>query len=396
MRRSAEGSLEPSSLSPRQSAGSVYAGAVSGASFCAVYDFELFPYALGDALTWNVQTAIRCEDLGREQVDIFICLDERHPAFHYQSDLVNADNCGLLFNELFGAFATHPKLGSIFVYRRREEMLARLRIVSEGDAANSGALADYERALGSGKYRLDLRNEYFTKSIHSHERMNAFAAEHGQIPLLRSSTGCEPEIAGLMEKRFIGNRIVAVHMRLRRVDAGYGAHETYGRDSDFLEWYGFLREAESKYPDVQFVVLGRLQEKPLALLELPNVISLRTLGLGLGHELTLILRSDLFIGTSSGFAAMANFSEIPYFITRMNRNSCMAYGIASGSDRLPFAKERQILVYEPETSDMLMRLLERGLDSVPARAVRANVPELAAAGSASAAESAGLCDRYDG
>ena len=60
---------------------------------------------------------------------------------------------------------------------------------------------------------------------------------------------------------------------------------------------------------MQFVVVGRLQEKPLELLRLPNVISLRTLGLGLGHELTLMLRCDLFIGTSSGFAAMANFSR---------------------------------------------------------------------------------------
>ena len=33
-------------------------------NYCAVYDFELMPYALGDVLTWNVQTAIRCEEAG--------------------------------------------------------------------------------------------------------------------------------------------------------------------------------------------------------------------------------------------------------------------------------------------------------------------------------------------
>ena len=347
---------------------------MTGRSYCAVYDFGLFPYALGDVLTWNVQTAIRCEELGREHVDAYICVDERHPPNIFQRDLITADNCGLFFNELSGAFGTHPKPGNVFLYRRREEMLERLRDALRGDVANSEDLADYQRALADYQRALTTRGdgpalmmEYFTKSIHSHERINAFAAKHGRIPLLRPSMGCEPDVSGLITKRFPGRRIVAIHVRLRRLDAGYGAEQTYWRDSDFLEWFEFLKEAEKSHPDVQFVVMGRLQEKPLELLRLPNVISLRALGLGLGHELSLTLRSDLFIGTSSGFAAVANFSEVPYFVTKMNPGACRAFAIAPGSERLPFAGERQILVYEPETRDLLMRLLERGLQGVPPR-----------------------------
>jgi hypothetical protein len=84
--------------------------------------------------------------------------------------------------------------------------------------------------------------------------------------------------------------------------------------------------------------------------------------MGLGHELTLMLKSDLFIGTSSGFAALANFSAIPYFITRMNPGSCHAYAIPEGADRLPFAQSNQKLIYAQETSELLMKLLETGLD----------------------------------
>jgi len=338
--------------------------APTGATLIAAYDFELFPYALGDVLTWNVQTAIRCEELGRSRVDVYICSDESQPPFYYQRDLVTRDNCGLFFNELFGAFETHPMLGGLFVYRRREAMLEDMLRASKGDAENTAAYLEYRRALGGGKFRLDARSEYFTKSIHSHERMNEYAATQGRIPLLHPSPHCEAEIARLVGDQFHGKTVVTIHIRLRRIDSGYGASETHGRDSDFLEWYDFLREAGSRYPEVQFVVLGRLQEKPLELLRMQNVMSLRTLGLGLGHELTLMLRSDLFIGTSSGFAAMANFSEIPYFITRMNRNSCIAYGIESGAERLPFAKERQVLIYETETSEVLMGLLERGLEGL--------------------------------
>jgi len=154
-----------------------------------------------------------------------------------------------------------------------------------------------------------------------------------------------------------------VHMRLRRVDAGYGAIVTYGRDADFLEWYEFLKATQRSHPEIQFVVLGRLQEKPLELLALPNVLSLRSLGLGLGHELTLLLQSDLFVGSSSGFAAMANFCPVPYFVTQVSAQSCRAYGIEPGARRLPFASERQTLVYEPESRELLARLLESALPS---------------------------------
>lgn len=189
--------------------------------------------------------------------------------------------------------------------------------------------------------------------------------------------GCEPDLTGLITKRFAGKRIVTFQMRLRRLDAGYSAANTYWRDSDFLEWYEFLKEAEKTFPDVQFVTVGRLQEKPLELLRLPNVTSLRVLGLGLGHELGLIIKSDLFIGTSSGFAAMAFFSKVPYFITKMNQTACDAYQIKQGAERLPFASERQILVYEPETRELLMELLKRGLQGV---APRSGTPPLASGG----------------
>ncbi len=332
--------------------------------YCAVYDFELMPYALGDVLTWNVQTAIRCEELGRDKVDVYICMDERYPSSIYQWDLITAENSALFFNELFGAFGTHPRLGDLHIYRDRDVMLSKLRELAADDPDTAESISDYEHAV---KHREDgnVLVSYFTKYIHSHERINAFALKHGRIPLLRASAGCEPDVAGLITKRLAGRRIVPFHTRLRSLDVGYGGAHTLDRDSDFLEWYEFLRTAAERRPDVQFVALGRLQEKPLEMLKLPNVMSLRTFGLGLGHELTLTLRSHLFMGTSSGFAAMANFSTVPYFITRMNPESCRAYRIEPGIDRLPFATQRQRLVYEPETRELLMRLLEQGLDGNP-------------------------------
>jgi hypothetical protein len=329
-------------------------------TYNAIYDFELMPYALGDVLTWNVQTAILCELGKHERVDVHICLDERSPASIYQKEMITPENCGIYFNELFSAFGTHPYLGSLFVYRRREDMIERLEPEAARDPLNAEAFGDYRAALGK-LTDLDALVAYFTKYIYYHERINDFARSEGRIPLLHASLGCGPDVEGLLTRRLAGRKVVVVHPRLRRLDAGYAGSHTHFRDSDFLEWYEFLKGAEAKHPEVQFVMVGRLQEKPIEFLRLPNVISLRSYGLGLGHELTLMLRANLFIGTSSGFAAMANFSEIPYFITKMNKESCNAYRIPEGAERLPFANERQVLVYEPESRELLDQLLMRGL-----------------------------------
>jgi hypothetical protein len=333
---------------------------MNASTYNAIYDFELMPYALGDVLTWNVQTAILCEQGRHERVDVHICLDERFPASIYQKEMITPENCGLYFNELFGAFGTHPRLGNLLVYRRREEMIKRLAPEAERDPLNAEAFKDYQDALGR-RDDLDFLVAYFTKYIYYHERINEFADRQGRIPLLRGSLGCGPDVEGLVSKAFAGRRIVVVHPRLRRLDTGLAGSHTYERDSDFLEWYEFLSAAAQGHPDVQFVVVGRLQEKPIEFLRLANVASLRSYGLGLGHELTLMLRANLFIGASSGFAAMANFSEVPYFITKMNKESCNAYRIPEGAERLPFATDRQQLVYQPESRQLLEQLLVRGL-----------------------------------
>ena len=326
----------------------------------AIYDFGIMPYALGDVLTWNVQTAIQCELANLEKVNINIILDSENCASIYQKEMIRPDNFELHFNELFSSFGTHPNLGNIFIYRSRKEFLESYMVTENSNQLNLEAYNDYLDAINNPN-NLDLLVSYFTKYIYYHERINKFAYSAGRIPLLKSSLGCEPDISGLLNKRLAGKHIVIIHPRLRKLDIGYAGNHTHSRDSDFLEWYNFLKHIYIDYPDIQFVLVGRLQEKPIEFLRLPNVISLRSYGFGLGHELTLMLRANLFIGTSSGFAAMANFTKVPYFITKMNTDSCKAYQIPFGCDRLPFSTDHQLLIYESESSELLSKLLIQGL-----------------------------------
>ena len=333
----------------------------------AIYDFGLLPYALGDVLAWNVQTAIRSEQLGCAGVDIYLCIDPERPAFGPQRQFINRHNSELFFTELHSAFCTHPRLGDIHIYRSRESLLAELDRVAGGTTA----VADYVAALrAEGSSNTDgwmalgstLPRYYFVQA-QDYGLIARFAAEGNPVPHLQPAAGCSGDVDALFEHALAGKRIVPFHLRLRQLDRGYGGSASYMRDSDFSEWFSFLKAAAKSHPEVQFIALGRLQEKPLDILSLPNVTSLRLLGMGLGHELTLMLRSDAFIGTSSGFAECAVFSSVPYFITKMTETSCSTYGIPFGASRLPFAcADHQELTYGPETADFLLGCLEKVLE----------------------------------
>ena len=136
-------------------------------SMVAIYDFALFPYALGDVLTWNVQTAIRCRELGLAAVDIYICLDKRYPSGFFQRDLINSDNYELFFSELYSALGTHPCLGNIFIYRRREEIVERLLDIGEQELSVIEGIDDYLSILefsARHKTRTDIITAEFEKN----------------------------------------------------------------------------------------------------------------------------------------------------------------------------------------------------------------------------------------
>jgi hypothetical protein len=326
----------------------------------AVYDFALFPYALGDVLTWNVHTAIRASEVGRPFVDILVCADPGRPASIYQQGLVHQDNYLLHLHELLPAFHTHPALRHIKIFRNREDMLREASGYASGSQEIAEDLAQFSKAIIPAASEAE-RNAYFIKFIYSHRKLNRWYESQRRIPKLVAPLSYAHDIEALSASLFRERRPVVVHFRLRRMDLSMEGSHTYERDSDFCQWYEFLVNTQKQIPEVQFIVLGRLPEKPLAVLQLENVTSLRTLGMNLGHELAMIAKADLFIGSSSGFAAMANFTDTPYFITKMGQSPCDAYEIPLGTKQLPFAEPNQHLVYGPESKEVLERLLKEGL-----------------------------------
>jgi hypothetical protein len=88
------------------------------------------------------------------------------------------------------------------------------------------------------------------------------------------------------------------------------------------------------------------------------------MGFGLAHELTLLHKSDLFMGSSSGFSAMATFSNVPYIITNFEHEMSENIGVPVGTTKYPFAFDHQILSWEKETAEMLLNLFNEMYKSI--------------------------------
>lgn len=68
------------------------------------------------------------------------------------------------------------------------------------------------------------------------------------------------------------------------------------------------------------------------------------------------------MGSSSGFAAMANFTKVPYVITKIGSNAVNSYEIKYGEEKLPFASNQQNLIYEKESPELFNKLLKDWLN----------------------------------
>lgn len=337
-------------------------------TFAAIYDFSLFPYAFGDVLTWNIRTAMAAHEAGAKRCQLVVLADEKLPHCPFQTR-PEPDQCQLFLSELLPAFYAHPCATSYSIFHNREEFLIHIESLQRSGAFPGKEYQEYQKAFQatySGPTSFADATKYFTDRILQQRPINSFFAKHRFIPNLREVVGCKYDVDALIAAQGEGAVIVTTQFRLRSLDQAIPDSETF-RNADYLAWEEFFTLAAEKHPEVMFVLLGRIQEKPLRILSLPNVIAPRALGFSLGHEISLLLRSDFYIGSSSGFAQLANFSDVPYAIVKMNQRACDAYDIPFGADRLPFAGDNQKLLYGDETPEFLMAALEEGLVGVKPR-----------------------------
>lgn len=364
----------------------------------AIYDFAIYPYALGDVLTFNVQTAVKCIENKKSRIQLLICCDQNYCSNFEQRSFIKKTNFKDFYKEIFPAFEAQCIECEVLEFDDRKILVEYLkgqknldevnikeinnylfhlnyikndlsvylsRIVNkvknkEKNESEEGTKNKFRVLLGSSYELLynhlnknrSIINEFFIRNIYSHKKINLFFKKNNYVPELKINSQYVYELNEFLEKRFQNKKFIAIHIRQRKNEKKLNDASIY-RDSNSDVWLNFLKAAFLLKQNIIFILLGRSEEKSQKLLALPNIINLRDFGMNLGHDLAAIEFSKMFMGSSSGFAAFANFYSKPYIITNMNVNSYKAYDITIGSDALPFANPRQKLVYEEESVDLL-------------------------------------------
>ena len=304
-----------------------------------VYDFSYGPYALGDALTWTMNLNIGAAAAGCDAIDEYLVINAAKPGNRLQP-FVDPHNYISIIDNLFPAFLCSPLLRSLKLIRHSPTFdLFLLREVVRRRPMWPSFFSHLNRKLD------------FT----SHRRVNIFYRKHGYLPWLSAPRGYGAWADGFRRDHCRGRFVVAAHIRQ---SAHSLAPANLYRDSPQAEWHAFIQRVSIRYPDALFLILGGYTEWRREMCRLPNVLIPRAMGFGLGHELALLHRADAFMGSSSGFAAMATFCNKPYAITNMQHLFSRYNGVPVGARRYPFGGDHQILYWEKETRDQLLEFFE--------------------------------------
>ncbi len=311
----------------------------AGKPMIGIYDFSYGPYALGDALTWTMNLNVGAAAAGCDAIDQYLVIDRWRPGSRYQP-FVNQHNYISIIDNLFPAFLCSP-------------MLRSLKLVRHHPTFNLFLLREVMR-------RRPIWPSFFSHlnkklDFISHRRINTFYGKHGYLPWLTAPRGYGVWADEFRRTHCDGRFVVAVNIRQGALSL---TPADMFRDSPLSEWHAFISRVDKRHPDVLFLILGGYTEWDRKMYRLPNVLIPRIMGFGLGHELALLNRADLFMGTSSGFATMATFGTKPYLITNVQHVFSRYNGVPVGGRHYLFGTENQILYWEKETQDVLLDFFE--------------------------------------
>lgn len=320
-----------------------YIAEVRGTSrsrFTCIVDFSYQHYALGDALTTQVNAACLAQEHRCASIDLLLLLNPDRPAAPLQG-FITAGNYPAHLDALFPAFLCLPQLGAIRLMREpTTAALAVSSLIASRSPSWPSALDHLRQQM---KYPLD------------HEIINRTYRKYGRVPQLSAPRGYAEWAREFVASQWPEQFIVCINPRQSRLAT---IPTTTYRDSPLGEWHAFIDTVGERYPNVQFVMLGGFHEWDRALARRRNVSIPRAMGLTLAHELAILRAAHLFMGTSSGFATMATFTDIPYLITNVEPLFAAFAHIAVDAPRFPFAAKNQSLLWHAEDSKILLSHFE--------------------------------------
>jgi hypothetical protein len=202
-------------------------------------------------------------------------------------------------------------------------------------------LAPFLRKILKGYYlQLQIQQNQFRKEVASHKDLNLFFKKNNFFPYLKTN------------HNKINSNYISMQFRFRKLDAKTFGKDSLERDASLIIWCLVINLFDYFFPNVKIFLLGRAEEKPFFIKNYKNT-HIRNKKDHLYDDMKKMLQSSCFLGSSSGFAAIANFSELPYLITKVNKDARKNYVISSSSNKLPFARPNQVLTDKEDPLEIM-------------------------------------------
>lgn len=337
----------------------------------AIYDFSVFPYALGDLTTWYIQKNCEAINLNYNEI-LFILLSSNRINLYQNKNLLKERQ--RILNDLSSIpkyLQIKNKVKIIYNNKMLNQLISDKSLISDPinkkileaviNKKNNNNLVDFLLDPKSIHYRtttflyrsitpLSLRKiitpifklpfiKYlesrqnindFMSNVASHRNLNNFFKNNKYFPFLKNN------------KKNNNKNNIAIQFRFRQLDTKTFGHDSIERDASIITWSLVINLFNFFFPYEKIYLLGRPEEKPPFLIA-NKKIYIRNKDQSLIDDLRYMFNSSIFLGSSSGFAAVANFSELPYLITKVNENAKKNYDIPISKNKLPFAKSNQVL-----------------------------------------------------
>jgi hypothetical protein len=310
------------------------------AALLGVFDFSYQHYALGDLLTNQINLAVIAIEQAIWHIDLVVMVNPERPSARQQTFITRSNYIAHLDN-VMPVFACNPLLRSF-------------RLVRDLQTFNFLIALQHRNRLPMWpdlKRHLKMQQDFPI----DHHRINAFHARHGYVPRLSAPRGYEAWARHFHDTELDRRPLVIINPRQSSLTEAPAV--TY-RDAPLSAWHGFIDVAAGRWPEALFVMVGGFQEWEHRLLYRRNVFIPRAWGLRLAHELALLKIADVFMGTSSGFATFATFTDIAYAIVNVEHSFARPAEVRPGDRHFPFAKANQLLTWRQESTEELLVLFE--------------------------------------
>ncbi len=286
-----------------------------------IWDYKALPWSVGDPLVFIEMLSILKIRHNAEEIDICIVYDRENPGGNRMEPIINKANAQDKILDYLPIFSTSPFLGSIFLFNSRNEFRAFLiNNIWRYDIypALHDHLSEKYNYVGSAPEIIDVKRFY---------------NENGYIPFLKINEYRE-KWANQFYLNYLPENILPVALSLR------GSKIACKRNANPSVWLEFIDTCKIIYPEIFFVIIGTREEVFDGLRDRPNVVIAKDFGTSIIEDFALIRKSFLYMGTTSGIGTIALFSDLPYLVFQIPRESLDRYGMKTADD-FPFFKNSQ-------------------------------------------------------